>query len=434
MKRNGSNRAMMSSKTQIPEGWRLVRLGDVAEVAFSGVDKRTIEGEFPVKLCNYTDVFYNRRIQASMDFMPATATQSELERWALKQGDVLFTKDSETADEIGIPAFVADDLTDVLCGYHLGLARPSQATVNGSFLARTLASRTSAQEFGRIANGVTRFGLTLDATRNLPILLPPLREQRAVAAVLDSIDDAIESADAVIAVTGQLRDSLLHQLLTRGVPGWHTGWKEAPGLGTIPADWEVVRLGEVSETITSGSRAWSRYFRPNGAFFVRSQNIVGGKIDHSDAIWVEPPLDSEAERTRIHEGDLLISITGEPGKATVADRNLGQAFVSQHVALVRLRDRRLSYFTGRFLQGRTGQDQFGRMAYGQTRPGLNLFNVSVIKIAVPTLQEQQVIAGLLDGVDVTLERGKIERDRLQLLKESTADALLTGRVRGKADG
>ena len=227
----------MSSKTQIPEGWRLVRLGDVAEVAFSGVDKRTIEGEFPVKLCNYTDVFYNRRIQASMDFMPATATQSELERWALKQGDVLFTKDSETADEIGIPAFVADDLTDVLCGYHLGLARPSQATVNGSFLARTLASRTSAQEFGRIANGVTRFGLTLDATRNLPILLPPLREQRAVAAVLDSIDDAIESADAVIAVTGQLRDSLLHQLLTRGVPGWHTGWKEAPGLGTIPADW-----------------------------------------------------------------------------------------------------------------------------------------------------------------------------------------------------
>ena len=234
-------------------GW--CGLGDAAEVAFSGVDKRTIEGEVPVKLCNYTDVFYNRRIQASMDFMPATATQSELKRWALKQGDVLFTKDSETADEIGVPAFVADDLTNVLCGYHLGLARPSQATVNGSFLARILASRESAQEFGRIANGITRFGLTLDATRNLPILLPPLPEQRAIAAVLDSIDDAIERTDAVIAATEQLRDSLLHQLLTHGVPGWHTKWKDAPGLGTIPAGWEVIRLGEVLESTTYGTNA-----------------------------------------------------------------------------------------------------------------------------------------------------------------------------------
>ena len=418
----------------IPEGWRLVRLGDVAEVAFSGVDKRTIEGEFPVKLCNYTDVFYNRRIQAGMDFMPATATQSELKRWALKQGDVLFTKDSETADEIGIPAFVADDLTDVLCGYHLGLARPSQATVNGSFLARTLASRTSAQEFGRIANGVTRFGLTLEATRSIPILLPPLREQRAIATVLDSIDGAIEGAEAVIAATEQLRDSLLHQLLTRGVPGWHTEWKEVLGLGRIPAGWEVVRLGEVAENITSGSRAWSQYFRPDGAFFVRSQNIIGGRIDRADAVWVDPPLDGEAERTRIREGDLLISITGEPGKTTVADRNLGQAYVSQHVALVRLRDRQLSYFTTRFLQSRTGQEQFGRMVYGQTRLGLNLLNVSATKVAVPTLQEQQTIAGLLGGVDATIAEAKQERDGLQLLKESAADALLTGRVRVEPGG
>ena len=95
------------------------------------------------------------------------------------------------------------------------------------------------------------------------------------------------------------------------------------------------------------------------------------------------------------KGDLLISITGEPGKTTVADRNLGQAYVSQHVALVRLRDRQLSYFTTRFLQSRTGQEQFGRMVYGQTRPGLNLLNVSATKVAVPTLQEQQTIAGLL---------------------------------------
>ena len=83
-----------------------------------------------------------------------------------------------------------------------------------------------------------------ETLKDLPILLPPLPEQRAIAAVLDSIDDAIERTEAVIAATEQLRDSLLHELLTRGVPGWHTEWKDLPGLGTIPADWEVVRLGK----------------------------------------------------------------------------------------------------------------------------------------------------------------------------------------------
>ena len=265
-------------------------------------------------------------------------------------------------------------LGSVYCNNFCQQLRVDRAKCTPKYAARTLWHRYTQGVTARLEHQTTGIrNLDYAAYLNLPVLLPPLPEQRSIAAMLDSIDDAIERTDAVIAATEQLRDSLLHELLTRGVPGWHREWKNVPGLGAMPADWEVVRLGEVSETITSGSRAWSRYFRPNGAFFVRSQNIVGGKIDHSDAIWVEPPLDSEAERTRIHEGDLLISITGEPGKATVADRNLGQAFVSQHVALVRLRDRRLSYFTGRFLQGRTGQDQFGRMAYGQTRPGLNLF-------------------------------------------------------------
>ena len=238
-------------QSTIPKVWRLVPLGEVADVAFSGVDKRTVEGELSVQLCNYTDVFYNPRIHSGMEFMAATATPIECDRWALRKGDVLFTKDSETADEIGIPSYVAEDMAAVLCGYHLGLARPKTNAVNGAFLARTLASRGCAREFARIANGITRFGLTLDATRSLPILLPPLPEQQAIAAVLDSIDDAIERTGAVIAATEQLRDSLLNQLLTRGVPGWHTEWKDVASLGTIPADWEVVRLGEVTEVAFS---------------------------------------------------------------------------------------------------------------------------------------------------------------------------------------
>ena len=92
----------------------------------------------------------------------------------------------------------------------------------------------------------------------LSILLPPLPEQRAIASVLDRIDDAIEGAGAVIAATEQLRDSLLHDLLTRGLPGQHTEWRDVPGLGTIPADWEVVRLGDVGEWYSGGTPSKAR--------------------------------------------------------------------------------------------------------------------------------------------------------------------------------
>ena len=85
--------------------------------------------------------------------------------------------------------------------------------------------------------------------RSLPIPLPPLPEQRRIAEVLDSIDEAIERAETVISSMERLRDALLHELLTKGVPGWHTEWKDAPNIGQIPACWEVARLGDVCETL-----------------------------------------------------------------------------------------------------------------------------------------------------------------------------------------
>ena len=88
--------------------------------------------------------------------------------------------------------------------------------------------------------------------REFSFVCPPLPEQRAIAAVLDAIDGAIERTEAAIAATERLRDALLHELLTRGVPGWHTEWKEAPGIGTIPACWEVMRLGDGVTHVGSG--------------------------------------------------------------------------------------------------------------------------------------------------------------------------------------
>ena len=414
----------------LPEGWRVVRLGDLAEVAFSGVDKRTIPEETPVLLCNYTDVFYNERITPDMDFMPATATDTERERWQLKRGDVLFTKDSETADEIGIPSVVTDNMPGVLCGYHLGVARPSPALVDGPFLAAALNSTTSRRHFTRVANGVTRFGLTLEAARSVPVLLPPLPEQRAIADVLDSIDEAIERTEAVIAATETLRDSLLHELLTRGVPGWHTQWKDVPGIGTIPADWEVVRLGEIIPKFDYGTSVQC-VSEPAGTPVLRIPNIASGGLDLSDLKYADLSS-NEIAKLHLDAGDiLLVRTNGNPeicGRSWVTGGLDGQWAFASYLVRGRPDSSRVNPgFVGHFLKSDAGR----RLLRGHIRTSAGNYNLSVgelgsILFPCPPLCEQMRIVDSVSSNTELIENLRIESGRLNLAKTATAHVLLSG--------
>ena len=418
---------------QVPDGWQSVRLGDVADIAFSGVDKKTVKGEVPVELCNYTDVFYNRRIRPGMGFMAATASPVECQRYALRKGDVLFTKDSETPEEIGIPSYVVEDMPNVLCGYHLGLARPANGTVNGAFLARTLASEASAREFARIANGVTRFGLTLDATRSLPILLPPLTEQQAIAAVLDSIDEAIEDTEAVITATERLRDALLHELLTRGVPGWHTQWKDVPGIGTIPASWEVVRLGDVA-VVKGGKRlpkGTSFADGDTGLPYIRVVDFQNRTVKTSDIKFLLPEVHKSISRYTISSSDVYISIAGTIGLVGTIPTHFDGANLTENAAKIAIDSQgKLSHhFLSSYLGSFWCQSQIKERINALGQPKLALERIRTIQVPLPPFSEQQTIAGLLDGVDGAVEPMREERNGLLSLKASASDALLTGRVR-----
>ena len=123
---------------------------------------------------------------------------------------------------IGSVIWVDDDFVPIDTTYFL---MSSESQVHLRWVYHLLA-REDLSKLNR-ATGVP--GLNRDDVYALRRRIPPLPEQRAIAAVLDSIDEAIERTEAVIAAMEQLRGSLLHELLTRGVPGWHTEWKDVPG-------------------------------------------------------------------------------------------------------------------------------------------------------------------------------------------------------------
>ena len=267
-----------------------------------------------------------------------------------------------------------------------------------------------------------------------PVPLPPLPEQRAIAAVLDSIDEATERTEAVIAATERLRDALLHDLLTRGVPGWHTQWKDVPGIGTIPADWEVVRLGDGVAHVGSGvtPRGGKSAYAETGVMFLRSQNVHFDGLRLEDVAYITSEIDESMRRSRVEPADVLLNITGASiGRCTVAPWNLGPANVNQHVCIIRTSEIFNERFVAKWLSTARSQREINDIQTGQSRQGLNYQQVRQLTIVCPSRAEQDYIAAALDGLDEAIEQARRERNGLQSLKASAADALLTGHVRVK---
>lgn len=182
----------------LPVDWSYCRLDSVADVLFSNVDKHTIENEVDVRLCNYVDVYKNDRITGSIDFMDATAEPREIDKFQIRKGDVLMTKDSEEADDIAIPALVVENLPGVICGYHLALIRPRSKRITGDFLAWLHRSKQFRAQYEAKAVGVTRFGLSQYSFRSALIPLPPIDEQRRINKYLDKTCNAIDSVASAV--------------------------------------------------------------------------------------------------------------------------------------------------------------------------------------------------------------------------------------------
>ncbi len=221
------------------------------------MDKKSEEGETTVRLCNYVDVYKNDKVTMDLDFMEATATNAQIDRFGLHVGDVVITKDSETPDDIGVPALIAETAPDLVCGYHLTILRPNEREVHGGYLFYALESRLSAYQFYLAANGVTRFGLTYQGTKNLRIAIPSVEQQQQIAAFLDwksgEIGALIARKQELLEKLNEKRVAVITQAATQGLnaaaPMRASG---IPWLGDVPQHWEVRRLKFVFPQLFSG--------------------------------------------------------------------------------------------------------------------------------------------------------------------------------------
>ena len=239
-----------------------------------------------------------------------------------------------------------------------------------------------------------------ETIKSLPFLLPPLPEQRAIAAVLDSIDEAIERTEADIAATKRLRDALLHQLLTRGVPGWHTQWKDVPGIGTIPAAWDVVRLGDVAE-VERGKFAHRPRNEPRfyggDIPFIQTGDVVraNGMIkQHSQTL-----NDLGLSISRLFPaGTIIVTIAANIGETAIADYPVAFPDSLVGVTPTDINTNFLEYFL------RTQKGRLTQFAPESAQKNINLGDLRPLSTSLPSRLEQQAIAAMLDGVGEAIKQ------------------------------
>jgi len=282
------------------------KLGDIATVEISGVDKKTKDGEQEIRLCNFVDVYYNWAITTAQHdgFMFATARPNEISKFQLKKGQVALTKDSETRDDIGVPTYIADDFDDVILGYHCALITPNKDILDGRYLNALLHTDYAKKYFACNASGSgQRYALSVEALNSFPVPMIPLQDQERIGEILSALDKKIELNRRINqnleAMAKQLYDYWFVQFdfpNEEGKPYKSSGgemvWNEKLKRD-IPASWKTKAIEDIADVYNGATPST-----------VNEQNYGG------DIVWITPKDLSDQKQKFVYQGERNISQAG----------------------------------------------------------------------------------------------------------------------------
>ena len=278
--------------------------------------------------------------------------------------------------------------------------------------------------------------------KDLYFELPPLPEQQKIASILSNVDNLIQNTDKLIEKTTRLKKGLMQELLTRGIG--HTKFKKVKWLFgkeiDMPEEWEVTNLKNLvkSEKFAIvdgpfGTQLHSEDYQKDGIPLMNVNNITKeGKFNYENIVFISLEKFKELDRSKIIPGDLLLAKTGATiGKITIFPNKWKEGLISSRCAKITLDPIKASnYYVFYFLFSKFGFSQIISQATATTMPGINLKDISKLKIIFPiNVKEQQKIASILSNTDERIQSYGRYKEKLQRLKRSLIQKLLTGEVR-----
>ena len=432
--------SQLKSIERLPDAWEAKPLRSVVDYAISNVDKLSEEGEHPIRLCNYTDVYNNEYITAELDFMSATASMAEIEKFGIEVDDVIITKDSESHDDIGVPSLVRETVDNLVCGYHLALLRPRKDKIEGAFLLRCLQAKSIRAQIELAANGITRFGVPKSEIGKVTLPIPSIANQKAIIEYLDretvQLDALMAAKERVLGLLDEKRQALISRTVTMGLDS-NTSFRDSgiSWVGRIPDHWEVWKLAHTA-LVGNGStpsRSNAEYWTGGTIPWLNSSVVNQYEVTKADQFVTDIAL-RECHLPLAKSGSVLIAITGQGktrGRATVLSFD---ATINQHLAYI-LPDHSVldPWFLRWILVSAYGYLRNISDASGGTKGALTCESVANLRVPVPPIDEQHAIVTYIKNETAKLRWLRSAMKRATVLLRERRSSMIDAAVFGLID-
>lgn len=356
--------------------------------------------------------FRTKNIQAELDESDLIAIPASLmkrDELEVKSGDILIST-ANSWELVGKCVRVIKTKYRSTLGGFISLLRPRVESIDPNYLYRFLTKESTQHTIRNLGKQTTNIS-NLDRVRFLEIMipLPPLETQKQIAAILEKADQLRKDCQKMEQELNNLAQSVFMDMF-----------------GSFTLD---CPLENHIEFLTSGSRGWAKHYSNTGQRFIRSLDVQMNYIGDEDIAYVQAPPGKEAERTKIQIGDVLLTITGSRiGRVAWVPEGFEDAYISQHVALIRLKGTILPEFLSYFLSlPSLGQRQIAKSQYGQTKPGLKLDHIREFLIPKLTLNQQQRFVDFMSS----LQAVQIEAEKQTQEAEASFEAIMQKAFNGE---
>ncbi|EIP2874374.1 restriction endonuclease subunit S [Campylobacter upsaliensis] len=422
---------------EIPQSWEIKKLKYIGEI-FGGVTGKTIKDfskEYKPNFKPYitfTNVCNNAIINPNL--MEYVFIDFDEKQNKVLKNDILFLQSSETFEDVGKSAIYLNDDEVYLNTFCKGFRIEREAY--SMYLNYLLSSLNYKRYFMSVCSGFTRINLRQEHFLDIPLILPPLQEQKEIAEFLDKkcekIQNYINKKQKLITLLQEKKQALINEVVTKGLnPNIESKNSGIAYLGLIPHHWEVVRSGLIYKNISSGTTPQSdndEYYKNGNIFWINSGDLNDSVLTNSKNKITQKAMMAHSALKIFPKGSLIIAMYGATiGKVSI----LGIDACTNQACCVLCESKYLNtrfvfyYFVAK------RQDLIS-MAYGGGQPNISQDIIKNFKIPLPPLQEQKQIANFLDKkcekINSVIEKTKKQIELIKEYKNTLINEAVCGRI------